>query len=130
TGAALGGPLRGHSSFVNSVCFSPDGKYLASGSSDSTIRLWNCQTGVEVGEPCSHHWRTSVQSVCFSPDGKLLASGAYEKTIWLSGWDPNTGVQRGTPFTGDMKDVSSVSFSSDGRLLLARYRDGSPATWD
>ncbi|KIO29702.1 hypothetical protein M407DRAFT_70028, partial [Tulasnella calospora MUT 4182] len=65
--------LRGHDNMVWSVCFSPNGKLLASGSGDSTIRLWDVETGAPIGEPLRGH-DNEVLSVCFSPNGKLLAS--------------------------------------------------------
>jgi WD40 repeat protein len=58
--------LEGHTSAVESVCFS-DGKYLASGSLDNTICLWNVATGGQEGMPFKGHTE-AVVSVCFSPD--------------------------------------------------------------
>jgi WD40 repeat protein len=65
------------------VAYGPDGKTLASGSYDKTIKLWDVATGKELATPTSHTNR--VYSVAFSPDGKTLASGSLDKTIKL--WD-------------------------------------------
>ncbi len=62
----------GHSKSVNSIAFSPDGKYLASGSADSTIKLWSVESQNEVITLQGHCY--PVLSVAFSPDGKYLAS--------------------------------------------------------
>jgi WD40 repeat protein len=79
--------LQGHTRWVQSVAFSPDGKTLASGSEDQTVKLWNICTGQCVQTLQGHtHW---VQSVAFSRDGKTLASGSWDGTIKL--WDVKTG---------------------------------------
>ncbi|KAG8938809.1 hypothetical protein FRC04_007516 [Tulasnella sp. 424] len=122
----VGEPLTGHTDEVNSVCFSPDGKLLASGSDDETIRLWDPQTGKQFGEPLTGHtdW---CYSVCFSLDGKLLASGS-KGTIRL--WDPQTGKQFGEPLTGHTWWVNSVCFSPDGKLLASGSSDQTIRLWD
>ena len=71
------------------MAYSPDGKTLASGSGDKTIKLWDVATGKEQATLKGHtDW---VTSVAFSPDGKTLASGSEDKTIKL--WDVATGKQ-------------------------------------
>jgi WD40 repeat protein len=68
---------------VNSVAFSPDGKTLASGSLDQTVRLWEVATGKEILKFEGH--QDPVCSVAFSPDGRHLASGHNNGTIFI--WD-------------------------------------------
>ncbi|MEU5264694.1 hypothetical protein [Amycolatopsis sp. NPDC021455] len=62
--------LTGHTGRVTSLTFSPDGKVLASGSQDSTVRLWNAAG--PIGVPLAHH--SAVRAVAFSPDGRLLVT--------------------------------------------------------
>ena len=77
--------LAGHSSSVESVAFSPNGKTLASGSADDddTIKLWDVATGENIETLKGH--TSAVESVVFSPDGKTVASASMDKTVKL--WD-------------------------------------------
>ncbi len=73
--------LKGHTGSVCSLAFSPDGKFLASGSDDKTIKIWRVSDGSIVQTLKEHtDW---VNSIAFSPDGKLLASGSRDGTIRL-----------------------------------------------
>ncbi|CAK94244.1 unnamed protein product (macronuclear) [Paramecium tetraurelia] len=78
--------LEGHERYVNSVCFSPDGTTLASGSADHSIRLWDVNSGQQMFKLEGHE--KCVNSVCFSSDGTTLASGSDDHSIRL--WDVKT----------------------------------------
>ena len=79
--------LKGHAEVVYSVTYHPDGRELASGSFDNTIRLWNVKTGGLLKELRGHtHW---VMSVTYRSDGRELASGSDDNTIRL--WNVETG---------------------------------------
>ena len=112
--------LTGHTYPVYSVAFSPDGKTLASGSADDTIRLWDVATGRPIGNPLTVH-SGAVESVAFSPDGKVLASGNYDGAVRL--WDVATGQAIGKPLTGNPGPVDSVAFSPDGKTLASSDGD-------
>ena len=115
----------GHTSWVESVAFSPDGQMLASGSLDKTIRLWDVPSGVAQQTFIRHTDR--VYSVCFSPDGRTLASGSADKTICL--WDIASGGLLKT-LTGHTSWVKSVTFSPDGRTLASGSADKTICLWD
>jgi sugar lactone lactonase YvrE len=100
---------------VLSVSFSPDGRLLASGSYDSTVKLWDVVAGKELRALTGH--TTLVNSVAFSPDGKLLASsGAGEGTVRI--WDVATGELVRTFRVPDFF-VVNVAFSPDGKWIAA-----------
>ena len=82
--------LTGHTDRVYSVAFSPDGKTIASGSQDNTIRLWNAETG-EHNQTLNGH-TNQVSSVAFSPDGKTIASGSWDRTIRI--WNAETAEHK------------------------------------
>ena len=103
-----------HGVAVYSVAFSPDGKTLASGSNDKTIKLWELSNGrlIRSFEGHSHQ----VEIVVFSSDGKMLASGSLDNTVKL--WDVSSGsLIRSIETHGN--GVSSVAFSPDGKMLAS-----------
>ena len=127
--------LKGHTAPVRSVCFSPDGKRLASGSADQTVKVWDAQTGQEILTLKGH--TGSVNSVCFSPNGKRLASGSGSidpkgGRIWgeVKVWDAATGQQSLTLKGHTSHVVSSVCFSPDGQRLASSSRDRTVKVWD
>ena len=86
----------GHTDWVRSVGFSPDGKWIASGSDDSTVRLWDAQTGTQIGSPFTGH-TDLVLSVAFSPDGSQVVSGYSDDSIRTSQLEDGPG---NTNFSG------------------------------
>ncbi|MGE5261980.1 MAG: hypothetical protein ACM3S0_01250, partial [Acidobacteriota bacterium] len=119
--------LRGHTDWVQSVAFSPDGKTLASGSDDHMIILWDVATLQPIGPPLTGH-SGAVLSVAFSPDGKTLASGSQDSTIIL--WDVATRQSLGPPLTAHTAAVNTIAFSPDGKTLASGSQDSTILLWD
>ncbi len=116
--------LTGHSGQVYSLAYSPDGRYLASGSSDKTIKIWETATGTELRTLTGHSM--TVWSVAYSPDGRYLASGSLDKTIKI--WEVATGKELRT-LTGHSHSVKSVVYSPDGRYLASGSGDKTIKIW-
>ncbi|HVF24911.1 MAG TPA: hypothetical protein VNA23_03430, partial [Anaerolineales bacterium] len=117
--------LRGHSNWVYSVAFSPDGQYALTGSIDNTAILWDVATGQEVYTIRGHS--NSVRSVAFSPDGKYILTGSGDRTARL--WDVTTG-QEVRSWRGHFGRIWSIAFSPDGKYILTGSADGTAKLWD
>jgi len=114
----------GHTDKVWSVAYSPDGRYVLSGSSDDTLKLWNVSSGAEIRTFQGH--TDSVRSVAFSPDGSYALSGSNDGTLKL--WEVSSGDEIRT-FQGHTGWVQSVAFSPDGRYALSGSQDKTLKLW-
>jgi WD40 repeat protein len=115
--------LSGISSDIYSLVYSPDGSLLASGSWDTTVRLWSNST---LQTTLSGH-QGSVLSLAFSPDGQILASGSADTTIRL--WHIPDGEFL-KELQGHLDSVTGLAFSPDGRLLISASADETIRFWE
>jgi WD40 repeat protein len=117
--------LRGHSSRIWAIAFSPNGQILASGSADHTIRLWSAHNGTCLTVLQGH--TSGVTSVSFSPNGQILASASEDSSIKL--WNVGHRTQLKT-LQGHNSWVWVVAFSPDGQTLASGSRDRTIRLWD
>jgi WD40 repeat protein/serine/threonine protein kinase len=113
--------------YVHAIAFSPDGKFVATGSNDPAgfVQLWDAETGKRIRIFSGHE--DAVLSVAFSNNGESLVSGSYDKTARL--WDVATGTERRV-FKGHTWWVWSAAFSSDDRKLVTASQDGTARVWE
>ncbi|KIK23191.1 hypothetical protein PISMIDRAFT_649690 [Pisolithus microcarpus 441] len=119
--------LEGHTNAVCSVAFSPDGSWIGSGSVDKTLRIWDAERGVQIGNHFEGH-TDEVWSVAFSPDGKRIVSSSKDKAVRV--WDTEGGVQIGSYLEGHTEGVTSVAFSPDGKRIVSGSLDKTLRIWD
>ncbi|MFD3429169.1 nSTAND1 domain-containing NTPase [Nocardia fluminea] len=121
----VGLELRHDDSSVLAISIDSDGRHVATGAKDYSVRLWDAQTGQSVGQPMvGEAW---VSSTAFSPDGRLLAVGYEDKSIRM--WDTDTSRQIGEPMWQD-GSANRVQFSPDGGTLVAVGTDNVLRLWD
>ena len=126
--------FEGHTDVVWSVVFSPDGSKIASGSEDGAVHLWDASDGSQLHQLTGH--TQGILSVAFHPDGSKIASGSRDGTVRLWDINPETGdvIEEAEPFATYDRQVTSVSFNPNGRLLavglLNSPTDNTLKLWD
>lgn len=122
--------MPGHAEAVLSVNFSPDGRRLASGSGDTTVRFWDLATQTPK-HTCKGH-TSWVLVVAWSPDAAIVASGDHSGGIWL--WDPATGKPLGQ-CRGHRKFITSISWEPahvelPSRRFCSGSKDATIKVWE
>ncbi|MHC4996326.1 MAG: protein kinase domain-containing protein, partial [Planctomycetota bacterium] len=117
--------LEGHDDLVKSVDWSPDGRYIASGSDDATLRVWDASTGSLLHTLKGHE--DNISEVAWSPGGDRLASGSSDRTVKI--WNPKTW-QPILNLVGHTGGVNSIAWSPDGSQLASAGLDSFIKVWD
>lgn len=117
--------LIGHTSFVNSASFSPDGQRIVTSSADKTARVWSASDGRLQAELKGHS--SFVNNAVFSPDGRRIVTASADYTARV--WDADNG-QLLAELRGHSSFVNSAVFSPDGRRILTASADRTAKVWD
>jgi len=123
TGKPLTAPLR-HADFVNTVCFSFDGRTLLTAGLDAEVRLWDVATGKPIGQPI--HPNGALRTAAFSRDGEFVATAASDLAVRV--WSARTG-QAVTPEIRPGEAVKFIEFSPEGKALVT-LSGTSARVWD
>ncbi|WP_146066313.1 WD40 repeat domain-containing protein, partial [Candidatus Venteria ishoeyi] len=115
----------GHTDRVFAVAYSPDGSRIVSGSDDTSLKIWDAKTGVELNTLSKHS--DSVNAVAYSPDGSRIVSASGDNTLKI--WDANTGIELMT-LSGHTDSVNAVAYSPDGNRIISGSYDKTLKIWD
>jgi WD40 repeat protein len=118
--------LRGHTSWVYCVVFSPDGLHLATGGWDKSFKNWDLATGTPLFTGEGHN--SFVTGLVFSPDGKRLVTASEDRTV--RGWDAASGHSLFTLRGHDAGGITGLAFSPDGTSIASSGEDQTVKLWD
>ena len=119
--------MRGHTNSVKGVVCLPDGQRMITCSSDGSLRLWNVESGKQIGDNWTDEDNVGVPTMALSPNSKTVASGSYDGKMKL--WDVETGkvIAR---WTKHSSVVRSVCWSPNGERVLSGFLNDAAWVWD
>lgn len=116
---------RGHTRFVRSIVWSPDGKYIASGGDygDNTVQVWEASSGNHL---YTHSSQYRIFAVAWAPDGGCIASGSFDGTVQVWPWN---GGGESYIYRGHTGPVYSVAWAPDGKYIVSAGHDAAVQVW-
>ena len=117
--------LNGHTNLVYGITWSPDSKKIASGSMDSTVKIWDAVQGKELMTLKGH--TNGIGRIAWSPNGKYIASTGRDKTVRI--WDTATGDET-LKLDAGTDVIFGVSWSPDSGRLVSGCADKKARVWE
>lgn len=109
--------LKGHTSNINSIAFSPDDRYIATVAGDSTARIWDAKNGRQLF--LFRHPDKGIWNCAFTSDGKSLLTYGYSKKV--RSWDIESGTYTESLKIDDTLSVDAIDFSADGKYAVTLF---------
>jgi WD40 repeat protein len=125
--------LVGHKFGIRCVKFSPDSRFVATGSMDSTTRVWDADTGTMLAKLGNTLGATAnffdAEAIAFSGDGERVATGYHSGNVQIWNWKTQNNVELASVFKAHDGAVNSVEFSRKGDELVTSSSDGTARIW-
>ena len=119
--------IRGHTGLVRGVAHLPDGRRIITCSLDGSLRLWEIESGTQIGDDWRDGGKEGVWSIALSPNGKTVASGSSDGKVRL--WDVET-KNVVAKWTGHTDAALSLCWSVYGERVVSGSNDGTMRVWD
>ena len=120
-------PGTGHDGSIECLAISPDGKWVATASSDSTVMLWSTVGPALVRQYLPHNYNL-VTSLIFSPDGRHLVSGGGDAKIKI--WNLDEGLREVATLEGHTHSITCCAYSPRGDIIASVSHDETTRLWD
>lgn len=122
--------LTGHEDVVGCIAFGPEGRRIASGSRDNSVRVWDVSASAPAVPKILHGHHSPVTAVAFSPDGTRLATAGEDRNVWVWALDADDPGANGAVWRGHDEAVTHLAWDPTGTRLVSADLNGRLVVWD